>query len=157
MTSLMPLTLNWRDWFLLMADGFGAGAMHWQILQNGRLRLGVNHNDRYLKNYDSPTLIQPESHGRWIHLATVVDSEAKKVFHYVNGKQVAAVDGPRFHSLRIGSACIGNWSNPIDSTPIRNFNGLIDELTVHRRPMSHDEIVQLHEYGSPDDQATNVP
>ena len=134
---------------LLMSDGFDAGAMHWQILSDGRLRLGINHQAKYMSNYDSPKIINSEMFGSWIHLATVVDSDAKKVLHYLNGKLIAEVDGHRFHSLRIGAACIGNWSDPIDSTPIRNFNGLMGEMTIHRRALNEEEIQEFHDLGSP--------
>lgn len=135
---------------LLMADGFDMGSLHWQIVENGKLRLGTRHPDDYPANYDSPIMVTTESFGCWLHLASVVDHQAKQVRHYLNGNMVSEQDAPKLHPITIGKGCIGNWSDPIDNWPIRNFNGLMDEMTIHRRALKSEQIRELFEIGSPD-------
>lgn len=134
---------------LLMSDGFGEGALHWQLLEDGAMRLTTNPPDDYYTIYEAKEIVMPDSLGRWIHLATVVDYDAKQVRHYLNGHEVMSLDAPKLHPLRIGKACIGNWSKPVGGVPVRNFNGRIDELTIHSRALKAAEIREMHVIGSP--------
>ncbi|MEV6330681.1 LamG domain-containing protein [Streptomyces sp. NPDC051909] len=75
--------------------------------------------------------------GVWTHVAGVHDAVAKKVYLYVNGKQVASVDAGTPWSangpLQIGRVMYAD--NYVD-----NFNGSIDEVTVWQRALTPKEV-----------------
>ncbi len=54
--------------------------------------------------------------------------------------------------LRIGPAEIGNWGQPLRTSPwfsVRNLNGTIDELAIFGTALQQDEIQHLYEQGKP--------
>jgi hypothetical protein len=90
-------------------------------------------------------IFQPERLGQWVHLAVVVDRAGHRVAHYVDGQEVSAhafkIDLP----LGFGRAEVGTW-NPAprhDRTPIRTFNGRMDEMLVFRRALNAQEVRDL--------------
>ncbi|MEI9897911.1 MAG: LamG-like jellyroll fold domain-containing protein [Chthoniobacter sp.] len=126
---------------LLMADAFDRGGMHWQITKAGAVKLGISGGG----DFDTPVIFQPERLGQWVHLAVVVDRAGHRVAHYVDGQEVST------HALKIdvplgfGRAEVGNW-NPgtrRDRTPIRTFNGRMDEMLVFRRALGAQEVRAL--------------
>jgi ferric-dicitrate binding protein FerR (iron transport regulator) len=136
---------------LLLTDGFEVGAVHWQIQSNGRIRLGVRGVGQGThRDYDSPPVFTPERFGQWMHIAVTYDAAGKRATHYVDGKVVSRETTTVETPLRIGLAEIGNWTPGIRrySTPIRNFSGRIDELSVYDRALSDAEIVDLHRSGA---------
>ena len=54
-------------------------------------------------------------------------------------------------ALTIGNGEIGNWGVPIknNASPIRNFNGLIDELAIWKVPFSENEVRTMYLAGRP--------
>jgi len=130
---------------LLMADAFDRGGMHWQITKTGAVKLGISGGG----DFDTPIIFQPERLGQWVHLAVVVDRAGHRVTHYVDGQEVST------HALKIdlplgfGRAEVGNW-NPAprhDRTPIRTFNGRMDEMLVFRRALGAQEVRDLARSG----------
>jgi hypothetical protein len=145
---------------LMLTDGFDEGAPHWQLLDEGRLRLGIKdlgpgwNSEPGYHDYDSPALLGPDRLGVWLQLATVYDRRSRAVTHYLDGRPVSR-EGLRFDvALRIGNVEIGNWGR-IDDAPyptpphhrVRNFNGRIDEFAVFREALSAEEIARLYEFG----------
>ncbi len=134
---------------LLMSDAFDPGAVHWQVLSDGRVRLGVANRPHHT-DYDSPRVFTPNRLGQWIHLAVVYDGEARRVTHYADGVPVSRGELKVDVLLRPGRAELGNW-NPAtrsDPVPIRHFSGRMDEFAVFSRPLSDDEI-RRHADGRP--------
>lgn len=128
---------------LFMSDDFKPGATHWQILNDGRIRLGVaGRNGSISVDYDSPVVFTPERLGRWVHLAVVFDSDKRQVIHYVDGRPVGSRPVRNVFPLRVGSAEIGNWSSAarVDRSPIRHYSGRIDEFSFYRRALEEGEI-----------------
>jgi len=126
---------------LVMADAFDKGGMHWQITKTGEVKLGISGGG----DFDTPVVFPPERFGQWVHLAVVVDRPAHRVTHYIDGQEMST------HPLKIevplgfGRAEIGNW-NPgtrRDRTPIRGFNGRMDDVLVFRRALSTEEVRDL--------------
>ncbi|HEX8912408.1 MAG TPA: LamG-like jellyroll fold domain-containing protein [Humisphaera sp.] len=132
---------------ILMSDAFNPGAVHWQILNDGRVRLGIAGGGKLgHADYDSPVVFGPERLGRWTQLAVVFDAAAKRVTHYVDGRPVSRADARFVVPLRIGPAELGNW-NPwprSDSAPIRNFSGRMDDFAIYRRAMTDAEVERIH-------------
>jgi len=134
---------------LLMSDAFDPGAVHWQVLSDGRVRLGVANRPRHT-DYDSPRVFTPNRLGQWIQLAVVYDAEARRVTHYADGVPLNREELKADVLLRPGRAELGNW-NPAtrsDPLPIRHFSGRMDEFAVFSRPLSDDEI-RRHADGRP--------
>lgn len=134
---------------LLMSDGFKQGGVHWQIVDDGSINLGIRMNPEWPAKFVTPPLLTPSMFGQWIQLAVVVDGRAKTVTHYLNGEPVHSARAKQLPKLNIGSACIGNWSDPVYDVPIRNLNGIIDEMTIHDRALNQEEIKMLYRVGSP--------
>lgn len=139
---------------LFLTDGFEFGAPHWQITQEGKIRLGIRNSVEAngFQNYDTPVVFRPEELGQWQHLATVYDAAAGRMAHYVNGQRLMqkALRGARVR-LSIGNAEIGNWGTPSNFRryPIRNFNGRIDEFALFKAALSDDDIQKLYRSGEP--------
>lgn len=139
---------------LFLTDGFELGAPHWQITQDGKVRLGIRNSPREkgLENYDSKVIFRPEELGQWKHLTTVYDAAGGVMAHYVNGQRVVQWElrGERVR-LSIGNAEIGNWGNPMRFLryPIRNFNGRIDEFALFNEALSDQDIQNLYRLGEP--------
>ena len=131
---------------LFMSEGWGDRKIHWQIVRNGTVRLGVagtggaHHSDN-----DSPILFTPERIGRWTHLAVVFDPEKKEVRHYANGEVIACVALRDVSPLKIGMAELGNWNDRRSSggVAIRHLSGAMDEFALWDRVLSNAEIAAL--------------
>ena len=129
---------------LLLTDGFEVGHPHWQIAPRGELRLGVRGpslgSKRATADYDAAGVFGPGQIGVWSFLAVVYDRQAGKVSHYVNGQLVSS------EALQIGSAEIGNWGRGLSKkpAPVRNFIGLMDELTLCKVALTSSEIAAMH-------------
>jgi hypothetical protein len=92
---------------------------------------------------DSRTSVLPEE-GRWIHLATVYDSQTRTVRFYLNGRFDKETRQAIAHPARLGSAQIGNWDRQD-----RKLSGRIDEIVLLGRVLSDNEVRQLFEAGNP--------
>jgi hypothetical protein len=102
-------------------------------------------------HYRATGVITPERFGRWVHLAVVYDRDAGAVTHYIDGRP-AATEPVQFDTpLRIGSAELGNWNSvPYrTTTPVRNFNGGMDEFLLFSRALTAAEIEQMYAKGRP--------
>jgi hypothetical protein len=139
---------------LLMSDGFEPGTIHWLIRNDGVLGLTViGHETNQYQICASKPVLTLDQLGMWLHLAVVLDGNAKRVVHYVNGVLVGqrALDiKPPF---RIGTAELGNWNAKgfpkEDPFMIRNFSGAMDEFHLFNRALKGNEIRALYSSGKP--------
>jgi hypothetical protein len=119
------------------------------VTQSAKMRLALFANtlalgSDELNGYpDSLTSVFPER-GRWMHLATVYDSEAKTVRFFLNGRFDKETRQSIAHPAQLGAAQIGNWDRQD-----RKLSGRVDELLLLGRAMSDDEILALFEAGNP--------
>jgi hypothetical protein len=134
---------------LFMCDGFDAGTLHWLIRKDGVLGLTVI--GAGAGNYQivaSPSVLRLDQFGMWVHLAVVLDGNAKRVSHYVNGQRVSEKALKIQPPFRIGTAELGNWNARgfPDNDPfmIRNFSGAMDEFCLFRRALPDAEIRALY-------------
>lgn len=136
---------------LLHTDGWDSsnpGQAHWMVTHHATMRLALRANTLVLgsgEQYeaDSLTPVLPEQ-GRWVHLASVYDSQARTVRFYLNGRFDKEVRFQVSHPARLGPAQIGNWDRND-----RKLSGRVDELLLLGRAMSDDEIQALHAAGNP--------
>lgn len=135
---------------LMMTDGWMSGSVHWQITQKGKLKLGI-HGDSVAQDYDTDVVFQPENLGRWIHLCTVYDRQAREVVHYIDGRVVRRLALKFDTVLRLGDVELGNWGSPIDGSHygIRHLNGRMDEFAVFGTALREDEVRDLYLVGAP--------
>ncbi|MBN2506969.1 MAG: FecR domain-containing protein [Verrucomicrobia bacterium] len=139
---------------LFMCDGFEPGTIHWLIRNDGALGLtvfGAEPGDYQIMA--SPPVLAIDKFGLWLHLAVVLDGDARELVHYVNGTPVsrhALRLGPPF---RIGAAELGNWNAHSGPNPapvlIRNFSGALDEFELFSRALDDAEVRELHVKGKP--------
>jgi hypothetical protein len=137
---------------VLHTDGWSKnrpGQVHWMVTQSAKMRLALFANtlalgSDELNGYpDSLTSVFPER-GRWMHLATVYDSEAKTVRFFLNGRFDKETRQSIAHPAQLGASQIGNWDRQD-----RKLSGRMDELLLLGRAMSDDEIRALFEAGNP--------
>ena len=151
MTAWIRLdALQDRHQALLLTDGFEVGHPHWQIAPPGDLRLGLRSppggRERITENYGAPAIFGPGQIGVWSFVAVVYDRPAGEVRHYINGR-LASTTAIRFDQpLQIGSAEIGNWGRAVGkkTSPVRNFIGRMDELTLWKVALTSSEIAAMH-------------
>ena len=131
---------------LFMSDAFRPGATHWQILNDGRVRLGVAGPGQA----GPRRLRQP----RRLHARA-----ARAVGPPGGGLRCGPPAGGPLRGrpgrepgtsgsvgpLRIGPAELGNWNSGTrsDRVPIRHFSGRIDEFSVYRRALDESEIAGI--------------
>jgi hypothetical protein len=145
--------LNIRQSSICMTQGLGMGYMHWQVLHDGSLCLGVGEGPgrpgqgvpvRW-QDYISPVLFTPERFGQWVHLAMVYDLDAREVRFYVNGTRFSTHPIKEAVQLSPGLVELGNWTPTPDKRqqPVRNFNGCMDEFSMISRALGDAEIRQF--------------
>ncbi len=149
---------------LMLTDGYDMGEIHWQIRckegYQGNLRVAIRNTEAFrdTHEYDSPAIWDIKQLGQWTHVATVVDNQAGYVAHYANGREISREPLVKTTRFRIGNAEIGNWRGPMldsgkileeVSTPIRNFNGRIDEFVIMDKALNAKEIEELYNAGKP--------
>lgn len=83
----------------------------------------------------------PLEGGAWHHFALV--RSGVKAYTYINGKlmnearRCSGVDIANDTPLSIGNGpCIGNGA--------RRFHGIVDELRIYEKPLTHDEVLNLY-------------
>jgi len=148
--------LNVRQSSLCMSEGIGAGYLHWQILHDGSLCLGVGDGSRRVgtnaepvvwQDYISPVIFTPERFGQWVHLAAVYDLAGSEVRFYINGERISRHSISKPVSLTPGLVELGNWIPAPEKhqQPVRNFAGCMDEFGLIARALTDDEMRQLAE------------
>ena len=137
---------------LLHTDGWSLnnpGQVHWMLTRATTMRLALIGNtlspdaDETQGHPDSLTPVLPEQ-GRWVHLVTVYDADARTVRFYLNGAFDKETRHSTAHPARLGGAQIGNW-NQQD----RKLSGRVDELLLLGRALDDAEVRALHDAGSP--------
>lgn len=124
------------------------GEIHWKIDRSGKLLLGLRASTEFQfdswERLESPPIVTAQTFGQWMHLATIIDGEARVMKHFVNGNQVASRSFSRSTPINLGMANLGNFDAAIPSRPeigvVRNFNGRIDEFALIARALDAREI-----------------
>lgn len=140
---------------LFMCDGFEPGTIHWLLRNDGVLGLTVfGPGSGNFQITASPPVITLDKFGMWLHVAAVLDGQARQVRHYVNGVPVsrhALKLGPPY---RLGSAELGNWNarsgRNLAPNLIRHLSGSLDEFALFSRALSDAEVRDLYAKGKPD-------
>ena len=152
--SLQLHGLNVRQSSICMSEGVGAGYLHWQILHDGSLCLGVGESSRQAgtngsaiawQDYISPIVFTPERFGQWVNLAVVYDTERSEVRFYLDGEQLSRHSMNHPIPLTPGLVELGNWipAQEKSQQPIRNFAGCLDEFGFIARALTENELNQL--------------
>jgi hypothetical protein len=135
---------------LMMTDGWTSGSVHWQITKKGQLKLGI-HGDKVAHDYDTEPLFPAANLGRWIHLCTVYNRQAREVVHYIDGRVSCRLPLKFDTVLRLGNVELGNWGAPIEGSNygIRHLNGRMDEFAVFGAALRDEEVRELYDVGAP--------
>ncbi len=133
---------------LFMCDGFDPGGLHWLIRNDGVLGLTVvGAGPGNVQIVASPPVLRLDQFGMWVHVAVVLDGNAKRVSHYLNGQRVSEKPLQIHPPFRIGTAELGNWDARgfpgNDPLMIRNFSGAMDEFCLFSRALPDAEIRSL--------------
>ena len=133
---------------ICMSQGTEVGDVHWQVLHNGALCLGIIADARraLADDYVSPVVFKSERFGQWVHLAAVFDTAGREVRFYVNGERLSRHPLKRPLTPKPATAELGNWIPSSDyrgAHPVRNFVGCMDEFSLFARALSDEEVRQL--------------
>ena len=135
---------------LMLCDGHEQGELHWQITETGQLLLGVKADPEFSHDFYSPSVIDSNDLGRWVHLACVYNGATGTVHHYVDGAEVSAEKITVATPLRIGAAELGNWTPQDYSTyRTRSLNGRVDEFIIFDTALSAAEVTEIYAAGKP--------
>jgi hypothetical protein len=130
---------------LILTDNYDKGELHWQLSDSGEIILGARQNG----NTFSPPIITPKDLGRWIHIATVYDSESLAIRHYLDGKEIHTKKIKRAHKIKLGKSDIGNWTTNQQDNAIRSLNGTMDEFIIFSKALSSKEVDEIYLLGKP--------
>lgn len=134
---------------LFMSESWRDRKIHWQIVREGKIRLGVAGSpEKSFADYDTEVYFTPERFGRWTHLAVSFDPQSKQVRHYANGALLATVPMRDSSPLKPGIAELGNWNDRRaagSGVAIRHLSGAMDEFMLWDRVLSDEEIKRLAE------------
>lgn len=141
---------------LLMTENHTLGDLRWQLFKEGNLslalRTGPANDDRRFETVKTQPFISEAMLGRWVSVATVLDTEAGTVSHYVDGELVEQGTLERKTEAQLNAMELGNWGIQLDDPrwtwtkaggPAfydRNFVGRIDHFALLSRALSPDEI-----------------
>ncbi|MFO1486708.1 MAG: LamG-like jellyroll fold domain-containing protein [Verrucomicrobiaceae bacterium] len=145
LTMAMWVRINGLDRYfnsLFMSESWGERRVHWQIVRDGRIRLGIagGPGQRH-QDCDTEVFFTPERFGRWTHLAVTFDPQAKEVRHYANGTLLAKIPLKDTSPLKPGIAELGNWNDRrTTGVAIRHLSGTMDEFALWDRVLSEAEI-----------------
>ncbi|MEM7699527.1 MAG: LamG-like jellyroll fold domain-containing protein, partial [Verrucomicrobiota bacterium] len=141
---------------LFLTESFDENEVHWQVARTGHLHfatspMGWDDLDDHARRFFSDNFWTPQQSGQWQFIGTTIDTASGEVKHYLNGDEIAIVDGdnrdkPLF-PLQIGEADLGNWTDDIRAKHFRTLNGRIDEFGIYRAALSADEMRELYEGG----------
>lgn len=135
---------------LFMSEGWRDRRVHWQIMRDGRLLLGIaGPTGQVGEDCNTEVFFTPERFGRWMHLAVTFDPQRKEVRHYTNGVLFAKTPLRDTSPLKPGVAELGNWNDNNNGGPpgvaIRHLSGTMDEFSLWDRVLSEAEIQALAE------------
>ncbi|UUO07848.1 FecR domain-containing protein [Blastopirellula sp. J2-11] len=129
---------------MVMSDSFQKrGAIHWQRKGNDfRLTIAMGKNDNH-EIFRAPTGRLDVD--RWHHLASVVDLDAKRVTHYLNGAEVASQPiTTALKSVLLGDCTLGAWARGSEpESDNRSLNGDLDDVCIWKRALDGDQIHSL--------------
>lgn len=147
---------------LLSAVQSGLGAADWELTAEGGISMRVRAETGTAKTHFyggvSVPVISAVQMGRWLQLATVYDSTAGTITHYLDGRPTGTLLPKKSVPVVLAELEMGNWalspaarkwwpsSRPV---PQRHFVGRIDELAILSRAMSAKEIRANFEAGQP--------
>jgi hypothetical protein len=137
---------------LMMTDAWDEGAPHWHISNSGTLELGVQgYQNKGGVHYFAPEIITPDRLGQWVHVAVVYDCDSRQVTHFVDGQSVMQEALKLDIALSLGNVELGNWNLGAsrNKSPIRYFNGCMDEFMLFSRALPDPEIERLYTQGRP--------
>jgi ferric-dicitrate binding protein FerR (iron transport regulator) len=146
--NLRSLTNEYNG--LVMAEGFEPREFHWQIEDDGQLRLGVQSDTEMGGvNYVSEWALAESEFNRWVHLAFTYNMQMRRVRFYADGEMVGENAIELAVPIRLGQADIGNWSPQAHSTskPFRCLDAKLDQLVIFQRELSGGELAELYESG----------
>ena len=131
-----------------MSQGIEAGGIHWQVLHDGSICLGVVAQPEPARTNDhiSPVVFTRERLGQWTHLAVAFDTKAGEVRFYVNGKRLTQLPIKGLTVPKPALAELGNWMPSPDyrgSQPVRNLVGCMEDFSLTARALTDEEVRQL--------------
>ena len=139
---------------LLLTDGHKLGHVHWQVGPKGELRFGMridpdNPGGQRASGSHSEPVFVPRRLGVWTFVCATYDRESGVVRQYVNGHRWSEDKILYDQALKIGRGTIGNWSEPVvakqsSASPIRNFVGRIDGVSIWKTAFSDEQVLNAY-------------
>lgn len=133
---------------IVCSDPSTLGSTCWSVNGNGQivLRSRAEKGNIY---YESAVAFRSNKLGRWAHVATTYDSEAKMISHYVNGRSFSREKLDEPIVLRFPKAMLGHSSSLPKKQNGIAFKGSIDEFGIFEGAYSEEQIRNMYEIGRP--------
>ncbi len=135
---------------IFTTEGFRTGEIHWHLLYNGALELGINTDDTKpcLQLLTQPVLLPWKGH--WVHLAFTVDRSSHEASIYMNGERILHDQNLEMPvPFTFNNGILGNWTfDSVSWTPVhqvRQLTAKMDDFMIFNRAFSPEEIRELYE------------
>jgi len=141
---------------LLMTENHALGDLRWQLFNEGNLalalRTGPASDDQRFETVKTQPIMAGAMLGRWVTLASVLDTQAGTITHYVDGEVVEQGTLERKTEAQLNAMELGNWGIQLDDPrwtwtkaggPAfydRHFVGRIDQFALLSRALTPQEI-----------------
>lgn len=130
---------------VFMSAGMPPGALQWMIGHNGIVQLNVaktKHAEAMITR--TAPIFTWNRINRWVHLATVVDADAREIAFYVDGAPFETREIASPPEIQVGPAMLGHWDIGRDKN--RESKELsLDEFLLFDRALDAREIRSLVE------------
>ncbi|MFC4994515.1 LamG-like jellyroll fold domain-containing protein [Rubritalea tangerina] len=127
---------------LLNSPEWKPAAHHWQLTNNGNLRVGLGGPHGYAITSRGNSV----SAGQWTQLTTTYNSNTKTLSYYIND-QLALNHHNHYAEIIFGKCQMGVWRS--HGSPSRTLRGKIDEFTIRERCLTPQEIADSYHIGKP--------
>jgi len=133
---------------IICSEPKSLGSVCWSVNGDGKIVLRTR-NSGGNTFYESAVAFRSDKLGRWAHVATTYNADAKMITHYVNGRSFSREKLIDPVILTFPKAMLGHSSSTKGANGGVALNGSIDEFGVFEGVYDEDQIRRIYEVGRP--------
>ena len=133
---------------IICSEPKSLGSVCWSVNGDGKIVLRTR-NSGGNTFYESAVAFRSDKLGRWAHVATTYDADAKMITHYVNGRSFSREKLIDPVILTFPKAMLGHSSSTKGGNGGVALNGSIDEFGVFEGVYDEEQIRRFYEVGRP--------
>ena len=133
---------------IICSEPKSLGSVCWSVNGDGKIVLRTR-NSGGNTFYESAVAFRSDKLGRWAHVATTYNADAKMITHYVNGRSFSREKLIDPVILTFPKAMLGHSSSTKGTNGGVALNGSIDEFGVFEGVYDEEKIRRIYEVGRP--------